>query len=57
MDLEEHTLEEMKENCERCGAKLTETEIKGILDTGEGVFLCTVCASESVPPADDVEEP
>lgn len=56
MDLEEHTLEEMKESCELCGALLTKKEIIAAQDSRDSAFLCTVCASEELASQDDVEE-
>jgi Zn finger protein HypA/HybF involved in hydrogenase expression len=54
MDLEEHVgVEEVKERCEQCGARLTKQEIEAVLEGATEVFLCSRCASERVP----VEEP
>lgn len=53
MGLEEHTLEEIKKNCERCGTELTEKEIAATIDIGEGPFLCAVCLNEDQSGADD----
>ena len=46
MDLEERTLETVGEHCEECGAKLTEAELKTVMESG-GPALCTVHAIES----------
>jgi hypothetical protein len=55
MDLEEHSLEPVIERrCAECGAKLTEEEIQSALD-GDGTYLCSVHALESVPLADEDE--
>jgi hypothetical protein len=45
MDLEERTLETVGENCEECGAKLTERELQQVLEAG-GPALCTIHAAE-----------
>jgi len=39
MDLEEHTLETAGERCEECGAKLTQEELRTVLENG-GPTLC-----------------
>jgi hypothetical protein len=54
MDLEEHTLESLKDRCEECGAKLTPQELEDALERG-GPVLCGVHAAESVP-ADELAE-
>ena len=49
MDLEEHTLDPVIErNCEECGAKLTDAEIRAAMES-DGPFLCSVHAAEQVP--------
>ncbi len=55
MDLEEHTLETAGERCEECGAKLTESELRAVLESG-GPNLCTIHANEVVPVAEDADE-
>ncbi len=52
MDLEERTIESLPERCENCGATLTQAEKQRILDAGESVALCTVCAAEQEPAID-----
>ena len=52
MDLEEHTLETAGERCEECGAKLTESELAVVLESG-GPNLCAIHAAEEVPLAED----
>jgi hypothetical protein len=52
MDLEEHSLDQMSDRCEECGAKLTRAEIEAALDSG-GPALCTVHADEVVSVDDD----
>jgi hypothetical protein len=54
MDLEEHTLEQVGDRCEECGAKLTEAEQAAMLESG-GPVLCTIHAAEMLPDADDPE--
>jgi hypothetical protein len=57
MDLEEHTgVEQVKDRCESCGAKLTPAEIEAALEGTNDVFLCARCAAERVPVEDDVDE-
>ena len=56
MELEERTIEQLPERCENCGATLTRVEKQRILDEGSSVALCTTCAAEQVPLADDEEE-
>ena len=55
MDLEEHTLETAGERCEECRAKLTEQELRAVLESG-GPNLCTIHANEVVPVAEDADE-
>ena len=47
MDLEEHSLEQISDRCEECGAKLTKAEMEAALESG-GPALCTVHADEVV---------
>jgi hypothetical protein len=57
MDLEERTLETVGEHCEECGAKLTEAELKTVMETG-GPALCTVHAlEETALEQDGLDEP
>jgi hypothetical protein len=58
MDLEEHTLENVGEHCEECGAKLTDAELKQAMENG-GPALCTVHATEALPlgEPDALDEP
>jgi hypothetical protein len=57
MDLEEHTLETAGERCEECGAKLTEQELRTVLEAG-GPNLCAIHANDfvSVGEGDDDAE-
>jgi len=56
MDLEERTIEELPERCENCGATLTTTEKQRILDEGASAALCTTCAGELAPLAEQEED-
>jgi hypothetical protein len=56
MDLEERTIEKLPERCENCGATLTEAEKQRILDDGATVALCTICAGEQAPLAEEQED-
>jgi hypothetical protein len=57
MDLEEHVgVEELKERCESCGARLTAAEIEAALDGASDSFLCARCAAEQVAVAEEPEE-
>jgi hypothetical protein len=57
VDLEEHVgVEQVKERCESCGAKLTDAEIQAALEGTSDIFLCSRCASERLPVEEDSEE-
>jgi hypothetical protein len=56
MELEEHTIEELPERCENCGATLTAAEKQRILDEGATAALCTTCAGELAPLAEQEED-
>jgi hypothetical protein len=56
MDLEERSIEELPERCESCGATLTRVEKQRILDEDASVALCTTCAAEQVPIAEEEGE-
>jgi hypothetical protein len=57
MDLEEHVgVEEVKERCESCGAKLTPAEIEAALEGANEAFLCSRCALERVPVEEEPED-
>jgi hypothetical protein len=56
MELEERTIEQLPERCESCGATLTAAEKQRILDDGASAALCTTCAAEQVPLADEEGE-
>ena len=54
-DLEEHTIEQVGDRCEECGAPLTEQEIATALENG-GPVLCSVHAAENVTAEPDEAE-
>jgi Zn finger protein HypA/HybF involved in hydrogenase expression len=57
MDLEEHIgVDEVKERCESCGARLTSAEIEAAMEGASDAFLCARCASERVPVEEEAEE-
>jgi uncharacterized protein with PIN domain len=56
MDLEERTIEQLPERCENCGATLTAVEKQRILDDGATAALCTTCAGELTPLAEQEED-
>jgi ribosomal protein S27E len=53
MGLEERTIEQLPERCENCGATLTQAEKQRILDDGATAALCTTCATELAPTAEE----
>lgn len=55
MSLEEHTIEELSDRCEECGAPLTEQEQAAALEAG-GPVLCSIHAAEALA-VDDLDEP
>jgi hypothetical protein len=57
MDLEERSIEELPDRCQSCGAELTDAEKQAVLESGSSLVLCTTCAAEQVPLADELEEP
>jgi predicted RNA-binding Zn-ribbon protein involved in translation (DUF1610 family) len=56
MDLEERSIEELPDRCQSCGAKLTDAEKQVALEGVSSAVLCTSCAAEQVPLADDEAE-
>jgi len=58
VELEERTIEQLPDRCEACGARLTDPEQQTALTEGPagGRVLCTTCAAEVVPLAEDEEE-
>jgi hypothetical protein len=53
MGLEERSIEELPERCQSCGAKLTDAEKRAALEGDAPLVLCTTCAAEQVPLADE----
>jgi hypothetical protein len=57
MDLEEHVgVEEVKERCQSCGAKLTDAEIEAALEGASDGSLCSQCAIEQVAVEEEAED-
>lgn len=56
MELEERTIEQLPDCCENCGATLTAVEKQRILDEGASAALCTTCAGELTPLAEQEDE-
>jgi hypothetical protein len=56
MNLEERSIEELPDRCQNCGARLTDAEKRAALDGDVSLVLCTTCAAEQVPLADEGEE-
>jgi hypothetical protein len=57
VDLEENSgVEQVKERCESCGAKLTTAEIEAALEGTADTFLCASCAAERVSVEDEADE-
>jgi hypothetical protein len=57
MDLEENVgVDQLKDRCEVCGAKLTPAEIEAALEGPNDAFLCSRCAAERVPVEADTED-
>jgi hypothetical protein len=52
MDLEEHTLEQVGERCEECGATLTARELELALERG-GPTLCSIHLADVATSDDD----
>jgi hypothetical protein len=48
VDLEEKTLDELGDQCEECGAKLTPAEMEAARESG-GPALCSIHAAEDEP--------
>jgi hypothetical protein len=48
MSLEEHSIEDLSDRCEECGAKLTPAEMQQVLESG-GPTLCAIHAAEDAP--------
>ena len=56
MELEERTIEALPDRCENCGATLTAVEKQRILDEGASAALCSTCAGELTPLAEQENE-
>jgi hypothetical protein len=56
VELEERTIEQLPDRCENCGASLTAVEKQRILDEGASAALCTTCAGELTPLAEQEDE-
>ena len=54
-DLEEHSIEQLTDRCEECGARLTQQELRSALESG-GPALCSVHAAENVTAEPDEAE-
>lgn len=54
MDLEEHTIEDLPERCEECGASLSADEQATVLETG-GPALCSLHAAEAIALDDEAD--
>ena len=56
MDLEEREgVEPLSQNCQSCGTQLTAEELQVALERESDAFLCSRCAAEQVPVADETE--
>ena len=55
MGLEERTIEQLPGRCENCGATLTDAEKATALEEGAQLVLCTTCAVEAEPQAEEEE--
>jgi hypothetical protein len=56
MGLEEREgVEPLSERCQSCGARLTPAELEAALEGPEDTFLCSRCAAEQVPVADEID--
>jgi hypothetical protein len=57
MDLEEREgVEQVRERCESCGARLTPAEIEAALEGASDSFLCARCAAEQRPAVEELED-
>jgi len=57
MDLEEREgVEPLRQACQSCGTRLTQAELQAALESESDVFLCSRCAAEQVPVADEFSE-
>jgi hypothetical protein len=57
VDLEENVgVEQVKDRCSSCGAKLTDAELQAALEGTNDAFLCARCSSERVSVEEEAEE-
>ena len=50
MELEERSIETLPDQCQNCGAALTDAEKAAALElAADAPVLCTICAAEQVP--------
>ena len=56
MDLEERSIESLPEQCQGCGATLTDAEKQTALESGASPVLCANCAAEQAPAAEVTDE-
>jgi hypothetical protein len=57
MDLEEREgVEPLPQNCRSCGNRLTPAELQAALEGETDDFLCSRCAAEQVPVAEEFSE-
>jgi hypothetical protein len=56
VDLEERSIDTLPEQCQNCGAQLTDAEKQAALESSGGLVLCTTCAAEQVPVTEDETE-
>jgi hypothetical protein len=58
VDLEERTIEQLPDDCQNCGATLTDAEKQTALTEGtaSGAVLCKICAAEQVSLDEDEGE-
>jgi hypothetical protein len=56
MELEERSVEELPDRCQNCGTELTEAEKATALEEGSTLVLCTTCAAEAEPLAEEEAE-
>ena len=56
MELEERSVETLPENCQNCGATLTEAEKAAALEDPGPLVLCTTCAAEAAALPEDEDE-
>jgi hypothetical protein len=56
MDLEEREgVEPLSQQCQSCGTRLTAAELEAALEGPSDTFLCSRCATEQVPVADEID--